>query len=70
MDSFHSRPEPALPSWQLMPHLALLGDVKGCALVPRMAVAGEGGDEKLAGAFMGLPCRGEKLRLCNLLKVT
>lgn len=53
-----------------MPHLALLGDVKGCALVPRMAVAGEGGDEKLAGAFMGLPCRGEKLRLCNLLKVT
>lgn len=32
--SFYSRPELALSGWELMPHLALLGDMKGCALVP------------------------------------
>lgn len=31
-----------------------------------MAVAGEGGDEKLAGAGMGLPCRGGGLRFTQL----
>lgn len=44
----------------------LLGDTNKLLWYLRMAVAGEGGDEKLAGASMGLPRRGGGLRFTQL----
>ena len=61
LDSFYGSLSLHFPNSSCAP-FGRMGDTKELLWYLRMAVAREGGDEKLAGADMGLPCRGGELR--------